>query len=60
MGLPRRFAPRNDRILCLIFDLFSLPAAGRNFDIRISDFFLLYFIKIIIEVRGGSHEEKEL
>jgi len=46
-------------------NLFSLPARsrsgeGRDFDIRISDFFLLYFIKNIVEVRGGSHEEKEL
>jgi hypothetical protein len=34
--------------------------ASQNFDIRISDFFLVYFIKNIVEVRGGFNEKGEV
>ena len=34
--------------------------ASQNFDIRISDFFLVYLIKNIVEVRGGFNEERKI
>jgi len=34
--------------------------ASQNFDIRISDFFLVYLIKNIVEVWGGFNEERKI